>query len=52
MKTTQIENELGIFGVPLCDASNTGSILWDLKVPDPVALCFQEISKRGNTQMN
>ncbi|KAI9254702.1 Rho GTPase activation protein [Helicostylum pulchrum] len=43
------ELALGIFGVPLCDASNTGSILWDLKVPDPVALCFNEISKRGLT---
>lgn len=41
------ELALGIFGVPLCDASNTGSILWDLRVPDPVALCFNEISKRG-----
>ncbi|KAI8367111.1 Rho GTPase activation protein [Blakeslea trispora] len=37
----------GIFGVPLCDASNEGSVLWNLKVPDPVALCFHEISKRG-----
>lgn len=39
----------GIFGVPLCDASKNGSILWDLRVPDPVALCFQEICKRGLT---
>lgn len=39
----------GIFGVPLCDASKVGSVLWDLQVPDPVALCFLEISRRGLT---
>ncbi|KAI8329883.1 Rho GTPase activation protein [Choanephora cucurbitarum] len=40
-------NSEGIFGAPLCDASKEGSSLWDLIVPDPVALCFHEISRRG-----
>ncbi|KAI8640549.1 Rho GTPase activation protein [Parasitella parasitica] len=43
----QEQSKQGIFGVPLCDASKTGSELWNLRVPDPVALCFDEISKRG-----
>lgn len=47
--TIVTEDKQGIFGVPLCDASKLGSILWDLQVPDPVALCFLEISKRGLT---
>ncbi|KAK4516003.1 DNA-binding transcription factor yap1 [Mucor velutinosus] len=45
----QEQSKQGIFGVPLCDASKIGSDLWDLRVPDPVALCFDEISKRGLT---
>ncbi|KAI9473572.1 MAG: Rho GTPase activation protein [Benjaminiella poitrasii] len=36
-----------LFGLSLCDAVKSGSILWGLKVPDPVALCFTEISERG-----
>ncbi|OBZ82928.1 Rho GTPase-activating protein 24 [Choanephora cucurbitarum] len=43
----QHENLEGIFGAPLCDASKEGSSLWNLIVPDPVALCFHEISRRG-----
>ncbi|KAI8987581.1 Rho GTPase activation protein [Mycotypha africana] len=38
-----------IFGVPLCDASKLGTKLWELKVPSPVAICFEEITKRGLT---
>ncbi|KAF1799101.1 Rho GTPase activation protein [Mucor lusitanicus] len=45
----QEQSKQGIFGVPLCDASKIGADLWDLRVPDPVALCFDEISKRGLT---
>ncbi|CEP14902.1 hypothetical protein [Parasitella parasitica] len=43
----QEQSKQGIFGVPLCDASKIGSDLWNLRVPDPVALCFGEIIKRG-----
>ncbi|KAI8891094.1 Rho GTPase activation protein [Backusella circina FSU 941] len=42
-------NDVNLFGVPLSDASNTGSILWGLQVPDPVYLCFQEICRKGLT---
>ncbi|CAO3666892.1 unnamed protein product [Rhizopus stolonifer] len=37
----------GIFGVPLYEATESGSTLWGLCVPDPVYLCFLEIFKRG-----
>ncbi|KAI7900664.1 Rho GTPase activation protein [Cokeromyces recurvatus] len=49
LKMNEQENRNAIFGAPLCDAAKIGSILWDLKVPDPVAMCFQEISDRGLT---
>ncbi|KAI7894623.1 Rho GTPase activation protein [Mucor mucedo] len=39
----------GLFGASLCEALKVGSTLWGLKVPDPVALCFLEIDKRGLT---
>ncbi|KAI8076687.1 Rho GTPase activation protein [Gilbertella persicaria] len=42
----EIHKKQGIFGAPLCDASRDGSDLWNLKVPDPVALCFKEINRR------
>ncbi|KAG1138389.1 hypothetical protein G6F37_005313 [Rhizopus arrhizus] len=45
--TTESYFNEGIFGVPLCDAIKSGSILWGLRVPDPVYLCFLEIYKRG-----
>jgi hypothetical protein len=38
---------LGIFGIPLSRSSKNGSILWDLKLPDVVSICFKEICNRG-----
>ncbi|KAI8983608.1 Rho GTPase activation protein [Pilobolus umbonatus] len=45
-KSAVVEKK-GIFGMSLTYASKNGSLLEDIKVPDPVYLCFNEIMRRG-----